>query len=169
MNTFTRIPGAAAEPVTRPDGLRWPFDALNIFRKRGAEALPSISKGLTSRFKGLAATRIHKAVESESGVFAMRGQVHDGCAVACSGTALQLAFVVKIIMKLFVGNLSFDTTENDLQDLFEQYGSVTEVRLVDDRMTGRSRCFAFVTFSNAAEGQAAITALDGKKFGRSES
>ena len=38
MNTFTRIPGAAVEPETRPDGLRWRFDALNIFRKRGAEA-----------------------------------------------------------------------------------------------------------------------------------
>ena len=67
-------------------------------------------------------------------------------------------------MKLFVGNLSFDTTENDLQDLFEQYGSVKEVSLVNDRMTGRSRGFAFVTFSNPAEGQAAITALDGKEF-----
>ncbi|MBV8225704.1 MAG: RNA-binding protein [Verrucomicrobia bacterium] len=69
-----------------------------------------------------------------------------------------------MIMKLFVGNLSFDTTENDLQDLFEEYGSVAEVSLVTDRMTGRSRGFAFVTFSNAAEGQAAITALEGKQF-----
>jgi RNA recognition motif-containing protein len=68
-------------------------------------------------------------------------------------------------MKLFVGNLSFDTTENDLQDLFEEYGTVTEVSLVNDRLTGRSRGFAFVTFSNAAEGQAAITALAGKEFG----
>ena len=67
-------------------------------------------------------------------------------------------------MKLFVGNLSFDTTENDLQDLFEQYGSVTEISLVTDRMTGRSRGFAFVTFSNVAEGQVAITALEGKEF-----
>jgi RNA recognition motif-containing protein len=80
------------------------------------------------------------------------------------GTALQLAFVFKIIMKLFVGNLSFDTTENDLQDLFEEYGTVTEVNLVNDRVTGRSRGFAFVTFSNAAEGQTAITALEGKEF-----
>ena len=68
-------------------------------------------------------------------------------------------------MKLFVGNLSFDTTENDLQDLFEEYGTVREVSLVNDRVTGRSRGFAFVTFSNAAEGQAAITALEGKEFG----
>jgi RNA recognition motif-containing protein len=68
-------------------------------------------------------------------------------------------------MKLFVGNLSFDTTENDLQDLFEEYGTVTEVSLVNDRVTGRSRGFAFVTFSNAAEGQAAVRALEGKEFG----
>jgi RNA recognition motif-containing protein len=67
-------------------------------------------------------------------------------------------------MKLFVGNLSFDTTENDLEDLFEQYGSVTEISLVNDRMTGRSRGFAFVTLSNVAEGHAAITALEGKEF-----
>jgi cold-inducible RNA-binding protein len=77
---------------------------------------------------------------------------------------VRLAFVFIIIMKLFVGNLSFDTTENDLQDLFEEYGSVAEVSLVTDRMTGRSRGFAFVTFSSGAEGQAAITALQGKEF-----
>jgi len=68
-------------------------------------------------------------------------------------------------MKLFVGNLSFDTTENDLQVLFEEYGTVTEVSLVNDRVTGRSRGFAFVTFSNAEEGQAAVRALEGKEFG----
>lgn len=67
-------------------------------------------------------------------------------------------------MKLFVGNLSFDTTENDLHDRFEEFGSVTEVNLVNDRVTGRPRGFAFVTFSNSAEGQSAITALDGKEF-----
>ena len=68
-------------------------------------------------------------------------------------------------MKLYVGNLSFDTIENDLQDLFEQYGKVTEVGLVTDRATGRSRGFAFVTMGSAAEGQAAIDALEGKDFG----
>ena len=68
-------------------------------------------------------------------------------------------------MKLYVGNLSFDTIENDLQDLFEQYGKVAEVGLVTDRATGRSRGFAFVTMGSAAEGQAAIDALEGKDFG----
>ena len=68
-------------------------------------------------------------------------------------------------MKLYVGNLSFETTENDLQDLFEQHGKVTEVALMMHRMTGRSRGFAFVTMSTAAEGEAAATALHEKPFG----
>jgi cold-inducible RNA-binding protein len=68
-------------------------------------------------------------------------------------------------MKLYVGNLSFETTENDLQDLFEQHGKVTEVALVMDRTTGRSRGFAFVTMGDSTEGNAAMTALNGKEVG----
>ena len=68
-------------------------------------------------------------------------------------------------MKLYVGNLSFDTTENDLQELFEQYGKVSEAALVMDHGTGRSRGFAFVTMGSASEGKAAIDALEGKDFG----
>jgi len=64
--------------------------------------------------------------------------------------------------KLYVGNLSFDTTENDLQDLFSQHGPVTEVNLITDRMSGRSRGFAFVTMGTPEAAQAAITALSGK-------
>jgi RNA recognition motif-containing protein len=67
-------------------------------------------------------------------------------------------------MKLYVGNLSFETTENDLQDLFEQHGQVREVKLVTDRMTAKSRGFAFVTMATPAEGTAAMTALNGKDF-----
>ena len=67
-------------------------------------------------------------------------------------------------MKLYVGNLSFDTSEADLRSIFEQFGNVTETRLVNDRETGRSRGFAFVTMSTAAEGQAAIGTLHGKQF-----
>jgi RNA recognition motif-containing protein len=66
-------------------------------------------------------------------------------------------------MKLYVGNLSFDTTENDLQDLFETHGAVTEVALVNDRVTGRSRGFAFVTMNDATAATAAINALNGKQ------
>jgi|SRR5687768_13239050 cold-inducible RNA-binding protein len=61
--------------------------------------------------------------------------------------------------KLFVGNLSFDTTENDLQDLFEKFGPVTEVNLVTDRMSGRSRGFAFVTMATDEGAQSAISGL----------
>jgi RNA recognition motif-containing protein len=64
--------------------------------------------------------------------------------------------------KLYVGNLSFDTTENDLQDLFQQHGPVSEVNLITDRMTGRSRGFAFVTMGTPEAAQAAIAALSGK-------
>ena len=71
-------------------------------------------------------------------------------------------------MKLYVGNLSFDTTDSDLEDLFEQFGTVSEVYLVTDRATGNSRGFAFVTMGNTTEGNAAISALQEKEFaGRS--
>ena len=67
-------------------------------------------------------------------------------------------------MKLYVGNLSFETTENDLQDLFEQHGKVSEVALMMDRMTGKSRGFAFVTMNDKAQADAAMAALNGKEF-----
>jgi cold-inducible RNA-binding protein len=67
-------------------------------------------------------------------------------------------------MKLYVGNLSFQTTENDLQDLFEQYGEVKEAILVMDKVTNRSRGFGFVTMGNAEGGNAAIAGLNGKPF-----
>jgi cold-inducible RNA-binding protein len=63
--------------------------------------------------------------------------------------------------KLFVGNLSFNTTENDLQDAFAAHGTVTEANLVMDRMSGRPRGFGFVTMSTEEEAQKAIGALNG--------
>ena len=67
--------------------------------------------------------------------------------------------------KLFVGNLSFDTTENDLQDAFAAHGTVTETNLMMDRATGRPRGFGFVTMSSPEEAQKAIEALNGKSVG----
>jgi cold-inducible RNA-binding protein len=64
--------------------------------------------------------------------------------------------------KLFVGNLSFNTTENDLQDAFAAHGTVTEANLMMDRTTGRPRGFGFVTMSTPEEAEAAIAALNGK-------
>lgn len=66
--------------------------------------------------------------------------------------------------KLFVGNLSFNTTENELQDLFASAGSVTEVNLITDRMSGRSKGFAFVTMSTPEEAKNAIETLNGKNL-----
>ena len=66
-------------------------------------------------------------------------------------------------MKLYVGNFSFETTENDLQDLFEQHGKVTEVALIYDKMTNRPRGFGFVTMADAASGTAAMNAFNGKE------
>ena len=63
--------------------------------------------------------------------------------------------------KLFVGNLSFNTTENDLQDAFAAHGTVVEANLMMDRMSGRPRGFGFVTMSTPEEAQKAIEALNG--------
>ena len=70
--------------------------------------------------------------------------------------------------KLFVGNLSFNTTENDLQSAFAAHGNVVEAKLVTDRDTGRARGFGFVTMSTPEEAQNAITAMNGASIdGRS--
>ncbi len=63
--------------------------------------------------------------------------------------------------KLFVGNLSFNTTENDLQDAFAAHGTVVEANLMMDRMSGKPRGFGFVTMSTPEEAQKAIDALNG--------
>jgi len=63
--------------------------------------------------------------------------------------------------KLFVGNLSFNTTENDLQDAFAAHGTVMEANLMMDRMTGRPRGFGFITMSTPEEAEKAIEALNG--------
>ena len=64
--------------------------------------------------------------------------------------------------KLYVGNLSFNTTETDLQDLFAQAGTVQEVMLMQDKFTGKSRGFAFVTMGSDQDAQNAIQQFNGK-------
>jgi len=66
--------------------------------------------------------------------------------------------------KLFVGNLSFKTTENDLQDTFAAHGTVVETNLMMDRTTGRPRGFAFVTMGSPEDAQKAIEALNGSSI-----
>ena len=67
--------------------------------------------------------------------------------------------------KLFVGNLSFDITENDLQEAFAAHGTVVEANLMMDRTTGKPRGFGFVTMSTPEEAQKAISALNGATVG----
>jgi len=67
-------------------------------------------------------------------------------------------------MKIYVGNLSFHTGAEDLQEVFGRHGNVVAVDLISDRETGRSRGFAFVTMSSRAEGEAAINALQGQEL-----
>jgi cold-inducible RNA-binding protein len=65
-------------------------------------------------------------------------------------------------MKLYVGNLAFETSSNDLQTLFAQAGTVESVSLIEDRETGRSRGFGFVEMSTKEEGAAAVAQFNGK-------
>jgi RNA recognition motif-containing protein len=71
-------------------------------------------------------------------------------------------------MKIYVGNLSYSTTEDDIRKAFGQFGTVDSADVIMDRGTGRSKGFGFVEMSNDTEGQAAIDALNGKDLdGRS--
>ncbi|WP_413163019.1 RNA recognition motif domain-containing protein [Capilliphycus salinus ALCB114379] len=67
-------------------------------------------------------------------------------------------------MSVYIGNLSYDVTEDDLKSVFEEYGKVCRVQIPTDRETGRSRGFAFVEMDNDSEEQAAIEALDGAEW-----
>src|SRR4029079_1310302 len=64
--------------------------------------------------------------------------------------------------KLYVGNLSFNTTDNELQELFSQAGAVQEVTLMQDKFTGKSRGFAFVTMGSEQDAQNAISKINGQ-------
>lgn len=64
--------------------------------------------------------------------------------------------------RLFVGNLTFTTTEDDLKNLFSPAGTIVDIKVVTDRETGRSRGFAFVEMSSAAEASQAISQLNGR-------
>lgn len=68
-------------------------------------------------------------------------------------------------MKLYVGNLSYQTTEDDLREKFEEFGVVNEVNIITDRDSGRSKGFAFVEMENTDEANAAIKEMDGANFG----
>ena len=69
------------------------------------------------------------------------------------------------MFKIYVGNLPYTSTEQELEELFSQYGPVSRANIVTDRDTGRSRGFGFVEMENQADGQAAIDALNGQEWG----
>ena len=66
--------------------------------------------------------------------------------------------------KLFVGGLSWDTTDDSLRTAFQEFGPVTDAKVITDRDTGRSRGFGFVTFSEAADAEAALSSMDGAEL-----
>lgn len=68
-------------------------------------------------------------------------------------------------MNIYVGNLSFGATEDDVRKIFVAYGQVSSVAIIKDKMTGKSRGFAFVEMPNDSEAQSAISALNGKEIG----
>jgi RNA recognition motif-containing protein len=67
--------------------------------------------------------------------------------------------------RLYVGNLSYGTTNSDLEELFAQFGTVATADVISDRTTGRSKGFGFVEMSSDQEAKAAVDGLDGKPFG----
>ncbi|HUF72133.1 MAG TPA: RNA-binding protein [Gammaproteobacteria bacterium] len=68
-------------------------------------------------------------------------------------------------MNIYVGNLSYGMSEDELREAFSAYGDVSSVKILSDRETGRSRGFGFVEMPNQAEGEAAIAELNGKELG----
>lgn len=71
-------------------------------------------------------------------------------------------------MNIYVGNINFKCTEDELKQFFEGYGTVSSVKIIKDNMTGRSKGFGFVEMDNDAEGQAAIDNLNGKTLQEKE-
>ena len=68
-------------------------------------------------------------------------------------------------MNLYVGNLSYDLSEEDLKSAFEEYGEVTSAKIISDRYSGRSKGFGFIEMTSDEEGKAAIEGLTGKELG----
>jgi len=77
---------------------------------------------------------------------------------------LQPLYSEGISVNIYVGNLAFGTTDHDLRPLFEQYGSVDEIRIIIDRDTGRSKGFGFVEMADTRAAQSAIAGLQGKEL-----
>ena len=68
-------------------------------------------------------------------------------------------------MNIYVGNLAYRLTENELEELFREYGEVTSVKIIMDKFTGKSKGYGFVEMANEGEGETAIEELDGAEVG----
>jgi cold-inducible RNA-binding protein len=79
-----------------------------------------------------------------------------------------LSFLFLVLMNLFVGNVDFKVSEDDLRERFEACGEVTSVKIITDRETGRSKGFAFVEMADDEGGRAAVNQLNGANIGRRE-
>lgn len=82
-----------------------------------------------------------------------------GCCAEYLVTAVELG------MNIYVGNLSYSLTEDELREAFAEHGEVSSAKILSDRETGRSRGFGFVEMPNQSEGEAAVTQLNGKDLG----
>src|SRR5919108_3186748 len=80
------------------------------------------------------------------------------------GKNSQSKSLISMSTKLYVGNLAFDVTENDLRDMISKHGPVNEINVIMDKITGRARGFAFVTMNTEDGAKAAIQALNGKEW-----
>jgi RNA recognition motif-containing protein len=79
--------------------------------------------------------------------------------------SLEGVFALRREMNIYVGNLSYDMTEKQLEELFAEFGEVTSARLITDRDTGRPKGFGFVEMADKAAAESAISALDGREIG----
>lgn len=84
------------------------------------------------------------------------------CSINCWSTCVETEICSQV--NIYVGNLSFDTTEDDLRDAFAAHGEVTSAAVITDKYSGRSRGFGFVEMANTAEANAAIAALNGTEL-----
>jgi len=90
-------------------------------------------------------------------------QAERGARLDVDGVRVPRRLVVST--KLYVGNLSYDTSNADIEALFAEHGTVQSVQIIEDRATGRSKGFGFVEMGSKSEAEAAIAALDGRSLG----
>ena len=161
-----RIGGGRRTPRVRRDSAQRGHDAN---RPRAAvEAQPVHDSRPDSRHKALDLDRSlwqtgrQRNVERSTINLDTITLSHSGTSAVVSARVLKEVFMAK---KLYVGNLSYDTNDSDLQQLFAEYGTVQSAQVIMDRDTGRSKGFGFVEMGNDQEAQAAINGLNGKEAG----